>query len=134
MPSGFHPYTSLLALDIVRLMINISDPDLCGIGSDVLCWIEPSAEGDPPPGDMTTPSIQAGALDAGDPGNVLMVAGFGGGNPSNDPGWLASDTSGLLENKVNDFGSRDSLGGISGSEDFPSELGDGSVDYSMLSR
>lgn len=132
MPSGFHPYASLLAVDIVWLMIDVSDPDLCRVGSDVLCWIESVGEGDPPPGGMTTPGYQAGALDTGGLGNGLIAADMRSGDPSNDPEWLALDTNGLVEGKVNDYGLEESLEGTSGFRDVSSALDDSSPDYSIF--
>lgn len=81
---------------------------------------------------MTIPGFQAGALDFGHPENIPVAASLGGEDLSNDPGWLASDTSGLLEGKINDFGPGNLLDGISGSEDFSSALDDSSPDYSMF--
>lgn len=135
MPSGFHPYTSLLTIDIVRLIIDVSDPDLCGVGSDVLCWIESVGEGDPPPSGMTASGYQASALDTQDPENGLMAGEWGSEYSSNDSGWLASDTSGLLGGNVNDYApGGDLLEGMSASGDFSSAPGDISPDYSMFSR
>ena len=134
MPSGFHPYTSLLTIDIIRLMIGTSDPDLCGVGSDVLCWIESVGEGDPHPYGMITSDYQVGDLNTGDPEIGLMAAGFGSEDLSNNSEWLASDTSGLSAGKANDYGLGDLMEDTSGSGDFSLALGDSSLDYSMFSR
>lgn len=134
MPAGFHPYTSFLTIDIIRLMIDISDPDLCGVGSDVLCWIESVGEGDPHPYGMATSGYQVGALDTGDRENGLMSAGLGGDDLSNNSEWLGSDTSGLSAGKANDYGLGDLMEDTPGSGDFSSAPGDSSLDYSMFSR
>lgn len=127
-------YTSSLTVDIIGLIRVASDPDLCRAGADVLCWIEPVAEGDPPPSGMTTPGYQAGAPDPGDSESDLKAAGFGGGDSSNDLGWLASGTSVPLEGKLSDYGPGDMLEGISDSGDFFPGLDDSQPDYSIFSR
>lgn len=134
MPAGFHPYTFLLTIDITQLIIGISDPNLCKVGSDVLCWIESVSEDDPSPSGMTASGYETSALDIGDPENGLMALGVGIEDPSNDSWSLSSGTGGLLEGKVNGFAPGGSLEGISALEDFSSAPGNGSPDYSMFSR
>ena len=134
MPAGFHPYTFLLTVDIIRLIIGISDPDLCQVGSDVLCWIESVSEGDPPPSGMTASGFETSTLSIGDPENGLMALDVGSEDLSNDSWWLSSGTGGFLEGKVNDFATGDSLEGMSGSQDLSSAPGNGFPDYSIFSR
>lgn len=118
--------------DIVRLIIDASDPHLCGVGSDVLCWIEPLSQGDTPPVGMTTPDYQAGAPNAAGPENGFNTVGSEGGDSSADLGWLASD--GLLEGNKDDDGPGDLFENMSDSGDFVSGLYDSTPDYSTFGR
>lgn len=116
------------------LMINASDPDLCGVGSDVQCWIEPYADGELPRDGVNTPGMHADSLDVGDPSS-FEAAGFGGGASTSDSGWLASDTSGLWEDSPTDIVIGGLLADSSKSEDIEPGLFDASSsEYSIFSR
>ena len=114
-------------------MIKTSDPDLCGVGSDVLCWIEPTAEEDSTQEGMVAFSTPADSSDISN--GDLDMSGIGAGDASIDSGWLSFDPSGLTEGVSSDNGMDNLWNDESKAADASIGLLDGSQeDYSIFSR
>ena len=128
--------TSFLPIKLAQLTIHASDPNLCGVGSDVLCWIEPTAQGDSPSDGMIPSSYQANSLDNEGLDNGLGAPGYGDQSSSNtDMNWLASDNSQPLEGDLSNIDAQSLLGTMPNFETHDSEsLDTGSSDYSLFSR
>lgn len=127
-------YDPILRGRSTRLMINHSDSNLCGVGSDVLCYIEPSAQGDSPPGAIANLIDQMDTRGDGDFMDSLGPTEIRGGDSISNSDWLSSDSSGLIADSLNSNGLQNSWETMPTSEGLITDLADTSPDSSLLSR